>query len=129
MTVGWTRGNGTGGVLVLARAGGAVNATPVSGTTYTANAAFGGGTQIGTGNYVVYKGTGTSVNVTGLAAGTTYHYAVYEYNTTGICFKTPGMTGNATTTGTTTYACDTLFNILPTDRLTLYGFGSPAWGS
>lgn len=129
MTVGWTRGNGTGGVLVLARAGGAVNATPVSGTTYTANAAFGGGTQIGTGNYVVYKGTGTSVNVTGLAAGTTYHYAVYEYNTTGICFKTPGMTGNATTTGTTTYACDTLFNILPTDTLTLYGFGSPAWGS
>ncbi len=129
MTVGWTRGNGTGGVLVVARAGSAVNATPVSGTTYTANAAFGSGTQIGTGNYVVYKGTGTSVNVTGLAAGTTYHYAVYEYNTTGICFKTPGLTGNATTTGTTVSTCDTLTNILSTDTLTLYGFGTGQWGT
>jgi len=53
MTAGWTRGNGTGGVLVVARAGSAVNATPVSGTTYTASATFGSGTQIGTGNYVV----------------------------------------------------------------------------
>jgi len=129
MTVGWTRGNGTGGVLVVARAGSAVNANPVSGTTYTANAAFGSGTQIGTGNYVVYKGTGTSVNVTGLAAGTTYHYAVFEYNTTGTCFKTPGLTGNATTTGTTIYACDTLTNILSTDTLTLYGFGTGQWGT
>ena len=65
-TAGWTRGNGTGGVLVLARAGSAVNADPTSGSNYTANATFGSGDQIGTGNYVVYKGTGTSVNLTAL---------------------------------------------------------------
>ncbi|MFA5196032.1 MAG: M12 family metallo-peptidase, partial [Bacteroidales bacterium] len=129
MTVGWTRGNGTGGVLVVARAGSAVNATPENGTTYTANAAFGSGTQIGNGNYVVYKGTGTSVNVTGLSTATAYHFAIFEYNTTNICFKTPGLTGNATTTGTPVAGCDTLTNILSTDTLTLYGFGSGQWGT
>jgi len=96
-TAGWTRGNGDAGVLVLARAGSAVNADPVSGTAYTANAAFGSGTQIGTGNYVVYNSTGTSVNVTSLSPNTAYYYAVYEYNSTGTCYKTPALTGNATT--------------------------------
>ena len=95
-TAGWTRGNGDN-VLVVARAGGAVNADPVSGTAYTANAAFGSGTQIGTGNYVVYNGTGTSVSLTALTAGTQYHFAVYEYNTTGTCYNTTELTGNFTT--------------------------------
>jgi hypothetical protein len=99
MTVGWTRGNGTS-VMVVAKAASAVNNDPINGTAYTANAAFGSGTQIGTGNYVVYSGTGTSVNVTGLNQGTTYHFAVYEYTLASNCYKTPGLTGNATTTGT-----------------------------
>ncbi len=96
MTAGWTRGNGNT-VLVVARATGAVNSDPVIGTNYTANAAFGSGTQIGSGNYVVYKGTGTSVNVTSLASGTAYHYAVYEFNSADNCYKLPGLAGNATT--------------------------------
>jgi hypothetical protein len=99
MTIGWTRGNGNA-VLVVAKAGSAVNADPVSGTTYTANAAFGSGTQIGTGNYVVYDGTATSMNISALTAGTIYHYAIYEYNSAGYCYKTLALTGNATTTGT-----------------------------
>ncbi|MEI6049821.1 MAG: M6 family metalloprotease domain-containing protein [Bacteroidota bacterium] len=97
MTTGWTRGNGNS-VLVVAREGSAVNADPVSGTTYTANSAFGSGTQIATGNYVVYEGIGTSVNLTALTGGTSYYYAVYEYSTTNTCYKTPALTGNATTT-------------------------------
>lgn len=97
-TVNWVRGNGTAGVIVVARQGSAVNADPVSGTTYTANAAFGSGSQIGTGNYVVYNGTGTSVNVTGLLENTTYHFAVYEYNTTSTCYHLTELTGNFTTT-------------------------------
>ena len=96
MTVSWTRGNGNN-VIVLAREGGAVNADPSDGSSYTANAAFGSGSQIGTGNYVVYNGTGTSVNVTGLSASTTYHFAAYEYNTSGYCYLVPALTGNATT--------------------------------
>jgi len=96
-TIGWTRGNGDAGVLVVARAGGAVNADPTNGTTYTANAAFGSGTQIGTGNYVVYRGTGTSVSVTGLSPSTAYYFAVYEYNATGLMHNMAELTGNLST--------------------------------
>ncbi|RII25647.1 MAG: hypothetical protein CXR31_13845 [Geobacter sp.] len=79
MTVNWTRGSGTG-VIVLMKASSAVTGIPADGTytAYTANTVFGGGTLIGDGR-VVYKGTGTSVPVTGLTNGTTYYVAVYEY--------------------------------------------------
>jgi M6 family metalloprotease-like protein len=95
MTVGWTRGNGTS-VLVVARQGGAVNTDPISGTSYTANAAFGIGTQIGPGNYVVYNGAGNSVNITNLISNTNYYYAVYEYSAPN-CYTIPALTGNAST--------------------------------
>ncbi len=126
MTTGWVRGNGNA-VLVVAKAGSAVNADPVAGISYTANAAFGNGTQIGTGNYVVYDGTATSVNLSSLTSNTTYYYAVYEYNTTGLCYKTPALTGNASTAAPQSNGCDTLTNILATDILTLYTFAS-GWG-
>jgi hypothetical protein len=82
MTVSWTNGNG-GNRLVLAHAAGAVDADPADLTAYTANAAFGSGSQIGTGNRVVFSGSGNSVNVTNLSASTVYHFRVYEYNGTG----------------------------------------------
>ncbi len=97
-TVNWNRGNGDK-VLVVAHQGAAVNSDPVSGNSYTANSAFGSGTQLGTGNFVVYNGTGTSVNLTGLSKGTTYYFAVYEYNTSDNCYNTTELTGNVTTTG------------------------------
>jgi hypothetical protein len=96
-TIGWTRGNGNN-VLVVARAGSAVNADPVSGTTYTANAAFGSGSQIGIGNFVVYNGPLATVNLTSLASGTTYHFAIYEYNTLGTCYNLIQLLGSLTTT-------------------------------
>lgn len=98
MDVNWS-GNGNGdNVIVVAKQGSAVNADPVSGTSYTANAAFGSGTQIGSGNYVVYNGNGSGVTVTGLTPGTTYHYAVYAYNGTDTCYLTTSkLTGNETT--------------------------------
>ncbi|GAA4080279.1 hypothetical protein GCM10022389_28000 [Flavobacterium cheonanense] len=92
-TIGWTRGNGNN-VLVVARAGSAVNTDPVSGTTYTANAAFGSGSQIGTGNFVVYNGPLATVNLTSLASGTTYHFAIYEYNTIVTCYNLVELTGS-----------------------------------
>jgi hypothetical protein len=97
MTVGWTRGNGDN-VIVLAHAGAPVDADPVAGTSYTANAAFGSGSQIGTGNYVVYDGTGTSVNLTALTSSTTYYFAAYEYKNGTLCYLTPALVGNYTTT-------------------------------
>jgi hypothetical protein len=83
MTVNWTRGNGDS-VIVVMKATTAVNSDPVDGnaTGYTANAAFVSGTQLGTGNYVMYKGTGTSVNITGLNPATNYNVAVYEFSGT-----------------------------------------------
>ena len=98
MTVNWARGNGNA-VLVVAREGSAVNTDPVNGLTNLANYIFGSGTQLGTGNYVVYNGTGTSVNISALTPGTTYYYAIYEYNSASNCHLTPALTGNATTTG------------------------------
>ena len=102
MTVGWTRGNGTS-VLVVAREGNAVGSDPVSGLSYTASATFGSGSQIGTGNYVVYNGTGSSVDLTQLTAGTTYYFAIYEYNLANYNYLVPSLTGNATTTGIAPY--------------------------
>jgi hypothetical protein len=86
MTLNWTRGNGSG-VIVVARNGNVPDTDPTDGTTYTDNPIFGTGQQIGTGNYVVYNGTGTSVNLTGLAAGQTYYFTIYEYNSLDNSFR------------------------------------------
>ncbi|NVN95788.1 MAG: T9SS type A sorting domain-containing protein [Bacteroidetes bacterium] len=87
----WSRGNGNA-VLVLARQGSAVNSDPLNGSIYSANSDFGSGSQIGNGNFVVYNGTGNNVNITALTQETTYHFAVYEYNTLNTCYKVAGAT-------------------------------------
>lgn len=94
MTVDWARGNGDN-VLVIAKAGSAPS-DPSSGTSYTGNAAYGSGSAVG-GGFAVYNGTGTSVNITGLANGTTYYFAIYEYSNTGVCYNTTELTGSETT--------------------------------
>ncbi|QOI98427.1 MAG: fibronectin type III domain-containing protein [Flammeovirgaceae bacterium] len=80
MSVNFTNGNGTSRLLV-ARAGSAVNADPADGSSYTANTAFGSGSEIGTGNFVVGAGSGP-ITITGLSSGNTYHFRVYEFNGT-----------------------------------------------
>jgi len=84
LNINWTNGDGANRIVVM-REGAAVTATPTNNTTYTANGAFGSGTDLGTNEYVVYNGTGNTVTVTNLNPATTYHIAVYEYN----CF--PGL--------------------------------------
>ncbi len=79
LTVQFTAGNGANRIVVM-RAGSAVNSAPVDGTTYIATSSFGTGSQLGSGNFVIYRGSGSSVNVTNLSPATTYHVAVYEYN-------------------------------------------------
>lgn len=101
MTINWTNGNGAGRVVVV-KSGSAVDSDPVDGTSYsaTANALFGSGEQLGTGNFVVYSGTGSSVTVTGLTSNTTYHVAVYEFNGSGTATNyklTTPATGNQAT--------------------------------
>ena len=78
--ISWTNGTGTSRA-VFVKASSTGTAEPANNTSYTANTVFGSGSQIGnTGWYNVYNGTGSSVTVTGLTAGTTYRVMVVEYN-------------------------------------------------
>jgi len=106
-TLNWTSGDGDE-VLVVVKEGSAVDTDPTNGTAYTGNTAFGSGTEIGTGNYAVQSSSAaSSVSITGLTAGTTYHVAVYEYNTTDTCYELTELTGDFTTTPVTTVEFDT----------------------
>ncbi len=98
MQLSWTSGNGSRR-MVVARAGAAVDADPQDHTAYTANTTIGDGDEIGTGNFVVYNGTGNGFTVYGLETSTVYHFAIYEYNISGanIYYLTPGATGNRST--------------------------------
>ncbi|GCC51643.1 hypothetical protein SanaruYs_18710 [Chryseotalea sanaruensis] len=84
LRVNWTRGNGSQ-VIVIASESPTFNdeGTPVDGTDYTENAQFGIGNQVGTNNFVVYKGVATNVTVTGLVQNTTYYFRIIEFNGTG----------------------------------------------
>ncbi|MCB0497097.1 MAG: lamin tail domain-containing protein [Cyclobacteriaceae bacterium] len=101
MVINWTQGNGTD-ALVVVKEGSVVDTNPESGTAYTADAAFGTGAELGMGNFVVFAGTSSTqtVTVTGLTQGTTYHVAVYEYNSSDNCYNvdTPATGSNDTTT-------------------------------
>ncbi|MBK6833067.1 MAG: T9SS type A sorting domain-containing protein [Bacteroidetes bacterium] len=80
-TISWTRGNGEGCVVVVHLFTNS-NVTPPLSTTasYNPSTTFGSGTSLGSGNYIVYEGTGTSVFISGLNANTLYYAYVYEWN-------------------------------------------------
>jgi hypothetical protein len=80
MRVLWTNGNG-GKRIVIARKGAAVTYKPVDGASYTASDIFGSGTKVTDGEFVVYNGEGYYFDMFGLEIGATYHFAVFEYNT------------------------------------------------
>ena len=99
-TVRWTKGNGSARILI-ARVDNAVSAAPVNGHTYTANATFGSGANLGSSNYAVYDGSDSVVTIQGLVIGKTYYFAVYEYNGTGSSktyLQTSPATGSYTVT-------------------------------
>lgn len=84
MTIRWTKGNGSGR-LVLVKEGSAVNAAPVNGTTYTADADFSGNpSEIGTANFVAFVGADSVFTLTGLQPETEYFVAIFEFNNGGI---------------------------------------------
>lgn len=70
------KGDGTGRLLVYSK-GNEVNWTPVDGTTYLNLPK-----ELDTNTYGVIAGNENNVVVTGLEAGATYHFAVFEYNGT-----------------------------------------------
>ncbi|GMV77094.1 MAG: hypothetical protein AMXMBFR79_02300 [Chitinophagaceae bacterium] len=82
ISLNWTNGNGVGRIIV-AREDATSNVYAADGTDYSySSSSFtdaGNGTT-GTGNIIVYKGTGNSVTVTDLTPGTAYRFYAYEYN-------------------------------------------------
>lgn len=74
-----TPGNGSGRIIIM-RAVNPVSELPQDGVMYTANSTFGLGSDLGNGNFVVYRGGGNSALISGLQAGTEYHFAIFEYN-------------------------------------------------
>jgi hypothetical protein len=65
------------GYLVLRKAGSRPNYEPVYNTPYNP------GQEVASGEFVVQFGPGTNFTDNGLAASTTYHYAIYSYNQSG----------------------------------------------
>ena len=83
ITLSWTRGNGDACLVVARQSTNLDPVAPTNGTSYNANSLFGSGDLTGIGSYVVYKGTGTTVTVTGLQKNTDYRFQVFEYNGSG----------------------------------------------
>jgi hypothetical protein len=81
MTLSWTSGNGAGRIVVV-RQGSDLTQDPADGNSYggLGTYPYGTGSTISAGHFVAYKGTGSSVTVTGLSPGTAYYFKVYEYN-------------------------------------------------
>lgn len=71
MQLNWTS-TGAAGYLVVARTGSAVDFTPTRTQTYTAGAQGS--------HTILYVGSNLTFVHSGIAAGTTYHYAVYSYD-------------------------------------------------
>lgn len=82
LTFKWTNGNGEKRIVVMKK-GSPVTFVPSNATTYTANASFGSGTDLGSGQYVVLNSNANTVDITNLEPSTTYYFAVYEFSGTG----------------------------------------------
>jgi len=80
MDLSWVRGS-YAKCAVFAKENGAGKALPQNNTSYTANAVYGSGAQIGTtGWFCVFNGTGTSVSLSGLKTNTPYDFHAIEYD-------------------------------------------------
>jgi hypothetical protein len=82
-TINFTAGNGANRMVVMRQAN-PVTFTPIDATNYTGiNSVFSlASNQDTDNNRIVFAGTGSSVNVSGLSGNTTYHVAIYEFNGT-----------------------------------------------
>ncbi|MBK8854951.1 MAG: T9SS type A sorting domain-containing protein [Saprospiraceae bacterium] len=92
MTLNWKNGDGVNRIVV-ARANSPVVSNPKNGFNYIANQAFGFGSMLGSSEFVVYNGTGSSVTVTNLIENNIYHFRIFEYGCT-IKYLTSFASGN-----------------------------------
>ena len=83
----WTPGPGSAGSLVVMRTNQFAIGEPIYGNTYSANAAYGSGQNLGNSNYVVYSGSGSSVTISNLIPGVLYYATVYSYSAGGATYN------------------------------------------
>lgn len=79
MKLSWKSGNGNRRLLMM-KQGSSVNQFPTDSAQYVANSIFSSGSNLGSANYVVYDGMGSSAIISGLTSGQNYHFALFEYN-------------------------------------------------
>jgi hypothetical protein len=78
MTLKWTRGNGAKCIVIAT-----LGTAPTDKVTYTASSSYNDiNAAFGATGFVVYNGTGNTVDVTNLMPNTSYTYYVWEYNGT-----------------------------------------------
>ena len=81
MDVSWTNGDGAQHLVVISTS--PISFFPQDAVGYTASTAYGVGSNLGGGTYVVSNSNATSVTITGLVGGVTYYVAVFEFNGNG----------------------------------------------
>ncbi len=96
MTANWTNGDGAKRIVIMNTSNSFT--APADGSDPTVNTVYSG-----SGEQVVYNGSGNSVGVAGLSASTTYWFRVYEYNGNGATTKylTTTATNNPNSQATT----------------------------
>lgn len=98
--INFTGGNGNKALIVMSTD--CTITDPADQTAYSANSVFGSGSTTGTGDYVVYNNTGSSVTVSNLTSATNYCFKIYEYNgTTANCEENYLLAGVGSTSFTT----------------------------
>jgi hypothetical protein len=111
----WTNGSGRGRMVVV-REGAPVNSIPTDLNSYSASASFGSGTEIGTGQFVVYKSNTSFVEISNLRTGLTYYFAIFEYNgNSQPVFLSPSTAIGSITTADRPTAPATNFQVTTTD--------------
>jgi hypothetical protein len=106
-TASWTNGSGTRRVVYLNSTNSFTDPVNGSGPALVANAAW-----QNAGQQIIYDGTGTTVNITGLSATTTYYVRVYDYIRCGsgpydYYYNTSTATDNPNSFTTTLYCTPT----------------------
>jgi hypothetical protein len=131
MKVNWVRGDGDGRILI-ARKGSPVDVEPSDFERYGHSSSGMGNDsyEIGSGNYVLYNGSGNNVRLSDLELNSDYHFALFEYNgssarlflTSSSPIPSSGATANQSTTTYPSYAASIIsFDQVDGNRFR-YGF-------
>lgn len=101
--ISFTRGNGNKVLIVMSSDCTITNPTDQS--NYSASSVYNSVNITAAGDFVMYNGTGNSVNITGLTQNTSYCFKIYEYNVTTTSCTENYLNPVTSTSFTTTSGC------------------------